>query len=275
MFTLAKAAAPLALERGGNGPPLVLVHGLGLSRRSWRPVRESLEQRHEVVAVDLPGFGDSPPLPDGDAPTPTRLADILEHHIGRLGLAAGAVVGNSLGGWVALELARRGCASCAVAIAPSGLETPPERMYVIALNELMRTRARLSVPFGRRLTASPIARTVLFGGLRSRPWRVPPLAGERELSEFGCSPGFQPTLRASVGTRVPARLDEIHAPVCIAYGTLDLMLGALTAPRFAAAIAGAKLVPLPGLGHVPMLDNPELVARTILDFTNRFARRPA
>ena len=264
-------AAPLALERGGNGPPLLLVHGLGLSRRCWRPVRALLEERHEVVAVDLPGFGESPPLYDGDTPTPNRLADILEHEIGRLGLVAPAAVGNSLGGWVALELARRGCASCAVAIAPSGLETPPERMYVIGLNQLMRTRARLSVPFGGTLTASPISRAVLFGGLRSRPWRVLPLAGERDLEEFGCSPGFQPALRASVGTRVPEGLSEIRGPVCIAYGTLDLMLGALTAPRFAAAIPGAELVPLPGLGHVPMLDDPQLVAGTILRFTSRLA----
>jgi pimeloyl-ACP methyl ester carboxylesterase len=271
MSSPAQAAAPLALEQGGNGPPLILVHGLGLSRRCWRPVREQLEQHHDVVAVDLPGFGESPPLPDGDTPTPTRLADILEHEIGRLGLVAPTVVGNSLGGWVALDLARRGCASCAVAIAPSGLETPPERMYVIALNELMRTRARLSLPFARQLTASLISRTVLFGGLRSRPWRVPPQTGERDLQEFGCSPGFQAALRASVGTRIPAGLGEIDVPVCIVYGTLDLMLGALTAPRFAAAIPGAELVPLPGLGHVPMLDDPALVARTILDFTNRYA----
>ena len=266
---------PLALERGGEGPPLVLVHGLGLSRRSWRAVREPLEKRHDVVAVDLPGFGESPPLAAGDTPTPTRLADVLEQDIDRLGLTGPAVVGNSLGGWVALELARRGCASCAVAIAPSGLETPPERMYVIALNELMWTRARLSAPFARQLTAWPAARTILFGGLRSRPWRVSPSAGERDLKEFGCSPGFQSALRASVGARVPASLSEIRVPVRIAYGTLDFMLGALTAPRFAAAIPGAELIPLPGLGHVPMLDDPDLVARTILDFTSRFAHRPA
>jgi pimeloyl-ACP methyl ester carboxylesterase len=70
-----------------------------------------------------------------------------------------------------------------------------------------------------------------------------------------------------VGTRAPNGLGTIDVPVRIAYGTLDFMLGALTAPRFAALIPGAELIPLPGLGHVPMLDDPELVARTILDFT--------
>jgi pimeloyl-ACP methyl ester carboxylesterase len=98
---------------------------------------------------------------------------------------------------------------------------------------------------------------------------VPPPAGKRELRDFGCSPGFHRTLQASVGTRVPTGLSEIRVPVRIAYGTLDFMLGALTAPRFAAAISGSELIPLPGLGHVPMLDDPDLVATTILDLTTR------
>jgi pimeloyl-ACP methyl ester carboxylesterase len=266
------AAVSLAFDRGGAGPPLVLVHGLGLDRRCWSPVREALQQHHDVVAVDLPGFGESRALPRGDIPTPARLADVLEHDIDRLRLAAPAVIGNSLGGWVALELARRGRARCVVAIAPSGLETPAERSDVIALNELMRVRARLSTPFARQLSGSPVARTVLFGGLRSRPWRVSPPEGERDLHEFGCSRGFQAALRAGVGSRVPAGLSGIRVPVRIVYGTFDFMLAALTAPRFAAAIPDAELIPLPGLGHVPMLDDPGLVARTILDFTTRCAR---
>ena len=104
---------------------------------------------------------------------------------------------------------------------------------------------------------------------------MPPLSGERDLNEFGCSPGFQPALWASVARGVPAGLSEIRVPVRIVYGTLDFMLGALTAPRFAASIPGAELIPLPGLGHVPMLDEPQLVARTILDFTTPFVKSPS
>jgi pimeloyl-ACP methyl ester carboxylesterase len=259
-------APALTRHRGGSGQPLVLVHGLGLSWRSWQPVVDALEGRHDVVAIDLPGFGASPPLPDG-APTPTRLADAVESELDRLGLDAPALVGNSLGGWVALELARRGRAARGVVISPSGLESPPERAIVIALNEQMRLRARFGAPLGKWLTATPLARVMLFGGLRGQPWRLSPDAAARDLHDFAYSPGFQSTLGSTVATRAPMWLGEIQVPVRVAYGTLDLMLGVFTAPRFAAAIPRAELVPLPAVGHVPMLDDPELVARTILDFT--------
>jgi pimeloyl-ACP methyl ester carboxylesterase len=260
-------ALELTRHRGGSGQPLVLVHGLGLSWRSWQPVLEALEGRHDVIAIDLPGFGASSPLPDRAAPTPTRLADAVEAELDRLGLDAPVLVGNSLGGWVALELARRGRAARAVAISPSGLESPPERAVIIAINQLMRLRARLRAPLGQWLTGPALARVILFGGLRSQPWRLSPDAAVGDLHDFGYSPGFQSTLSSTVATRAPMWLGEIQVPVRIAYGTSDLMLGVFTAPRFAAAIPRAELIPLPAVGHVPMLDDPELVARTILDFT--------
>jgi pimeloyl-ACP methyl ester carboxylesterase len=266
--------AALARHRGGSGPPLVLVHGLGLSRRSWEPVLDALEVCHDVIAIDLPGFGESPRLPDDAAPTPTRLADAVESELDRLGLEAPAVVGNSLGGWVALELARRGRVARAVVISPSGLESPAERALVIAFNELMRLRARSGAPLGQWLTAPALARVMLFGGLRSQPQRLSADAAVCDLRDFGYSPGFQSTLRSTVATRAPMWLGEIDVPVRVAYGTLDLMLGVFTAPRFAAAIPGAELMPLPAVGHVPMLDDPDLVARTILDFTAHIDTSP-
>jgi pimeloyl-ACP methyl ester carboxylesterase len=268
-----RAHAPvLTRYRGGAGPPLVLVHGLGLSWCSWQPVLGALQARHDVVAIDLPGFGESPPLSNGAAPTPSRLADAVESELDRLGLDAPSLVGNSLGGWVALELARRGRAACAVVISPSGLESPPERAMVIALNQLMRVRARFGAPLGRWLTASALARVALFSGLRSQPWRLSPDAAVSDLHDFGYSPGFQSTLASTVATRAPMWLGEIQVPVRVCYGTLDMMLGAFTAPRFAAGIPGAELIALPAVGHVPMLDDPDLVARTILDFTTPAVR---
>jgi pimeloyl-ACP methyl ester carboxylesterase len=256
----------LQQHRAGTGPPLVLIHGLGLSWHSWRPVLAALERHHDVAALDLPGFGNAAPLPDGISPSPAALADAVERELDRLGLTRPAVVGNSLGGWIALELARRGRTGRVVAIAPNGLELPHERQYVTAMNQAMRVRARLGAPLGRQRLASAATRTALLGGLRSRPWRVEPGDGDDELRSFGRSSGFQPTLRA-MAPCFAVGVDRIEVPVRIAFGTRDAMLGGFTAPRFAALIPGADLVPLPGAGHVPMADDPPLVARTILDFT--------
>jgi len=255
----------LTRHRGGDGPPLVLLHGLGLTWRCWRPVLGALEAHHHVVALDLPGFGASPPL--REAPTPAALADAVARELDVLGLERPALVGNSLGGWIALELARRGRAERVVAIAPAGLETPPERAYVIAMNELMRARAKVLAPLGWLATGPRPVRALLFGGLRARPGRVPPREAAIELRAFGRSRGFQRTLRHTEGRAVADRLGEIQVPVRIAYGTADLLVGRLTAPRFAALLPRADLVALPGAGHVPMADDPDLVARTVLDFT--------
>lgn len=94
-----------------------------------------------------------------------------------------------------------------------------------------------------------------------------PHAAVGDLHDFGYSPGFQATFASTVATRAPMWLGEIRVPVRVAYGTLDLMLEVFTAPRFAAGIRGTELIALPAVGHVPMLDDPALVARTILDFT--------
>ena len=263
----------LTQHRAGSGPPLVLLPGLGLTWRSWLPVLGALEERHEVAALDLPGFGASAAR-DGGRPTPGALADAIEGELDRLGWARPLLVGNSLGGWLALEFARRGRASRVVAIAPAGLERPPGRAYVIAMNELMRLRAKLGRRLGRRATARPLGRIALLGGLRTRPWRVDADEAAREVHVFGSSPAFQKTLLWTEGRSAPAGLEEIDVPVRIVFGTHDIMLGAFTAPRFAALIPRAELVPLPGLGHVPMSDAPELVARTILEATEVEAAPP-
>ena len=108
----------IAFDRSGTGPPLVLIHGLGSNRRVWDAPLGLIESEREVIAIDLPGFGDSPQL-EAD-PTPSALADSVEGLISDLGLGKPAVGGNSLGGLISLELARRGSVSSATALSPAG-----------------------------------------------------------------------------------------------------------------------------------------------------------
>jgi pimeloyl-ACP methyl ester carboxylesterase len=258
----------LTQHRAGQGEPLVLLHGLGLTWRCWKPVLPALEAVHETVALDLPGFGDAPPL-DGRAPTIAALADAVGAELDTLGFDAVHLAGNSLGGWIALELARRGRARTVVALAPSGLELPPERAYVISLNEGMRARAKAAALAPRALTGNRLGRAALLGPMRARPWRVPAADAAAEVDAFGRAPGFQRTLRWTTGAQPALGLHEIAVPARVCTGTRDAMLGGFTAPRFAAAIPGADLHLLPGCGHVPTADDPAAVTAAIATVTAR------
>jgi pimeloyl-ACP methyl ester carboxylesterase len=261
-------AGGLTMHRSGSGEPLVLLHGLGLTWRCWKPVLRGLEALHDTIALDLPGFGDAPPLRDG-APTVAALADAVEEELDGLGVDRPHLAGNSLGGWIALELARRGRARTVVALAPSGLELPPERAYVVSINEAMRVRARAAAPVAGALAANPLTRASLLAPMRARPWRVRAEDAAAEVRAFGRAPGFQPTLRWTVAAQPALGLGDIDVPVRICTGTRDVMLGALTAPRFAASVRGAELLRLAGCGHVPMADDPAGVAAAIVGLTAR------
>jgi pimeloyl-ACP methyl ester carboxylesterase len=119
----APPADSLIRFRAGEGEPLLLVHGLGLSWGSWKPVLPLLTSEHHVLALDLPGFGSAPPLHDR-TPIVAALTDAVEAELDRADFDRVHVAGNSLGGWIALELARRNRATSVVALSPSGLETP-------------------------------------------------------------------------------------------------------------------------------------------------------
>jgi pimeloyl-ACP methyl ester carboxylesterase len=263
----APSARPLTRFREGGGDPLVLIHGLGLSWRSWKPVLPILTRVHDVLALDLPGFGAAPPLNDV-TPTVAALTDAVEAELDRAALDRVHVAGNSLGGWIALELARRGRTISVVALSPSGLETPAERIGVIAMNEVMRARNVAAAPEAALLTADLATRSAMLGGLHGRPWRVSAPDAAAEIRDFATAPGFHATLGSTTGSRIPTGLSDIRVPARICFGTRDTMIGALTAPRFAAAIPGAQLVPLPGCGHVPMADDPHLVATAVTELTS-------
>ena len=255
----------MAIERAGRGKPMVLIHGIGSDRHIWRPVIPALSGRYEVIALDVPGFGGSPPLPGGEEPTIPALAGAVERGLGSLGIRRPHLVGNSMGGWIALELARRGVARSVVALSPAGAHTVAEGRRENLTLALTRLSARLTAPLGRAPFLLPPLRKLGLRTMFARPGNVSPEAAAGATRSFASSPSL-PATRRWMTSHTPEGLDEISCPVLIAWGTNDRLLTKKQAPRWIGEVPGSRLRLLPGLGHVPQYDDPELVSSVILEF---------
>ncbi|MEV7197637.1 alpha/beta fold hydrolase [Streptomyces sp. NPDC093510] len=254
----------MSYERAGAGEPLLLLHGIGHHRQAWDPVFDILAAEHDVIAVDLPGFGRSPALPGGLAYGLQTVVPALAALCEALGAERPHVAGNSLGGLLALELGREKLVRSVTALSPGGFWSPAERRYAFATLLAMRQGARLlPLPAIERLAGSAAGRAALTSTIYARPWRRSPEAVVAETLALRDATGFKETLTA--GRDVLFQEDVTGLPVTVAWGTRDRLLLRRQGIRAKHAIPGARLVRLPGCGHVPMNDDPALVARVILD----------
>ncbi|HEY6779824.1 MAG TPA: alpha/beta hydrolase [Thermoleophilaceae bacterium] len=255
-------------HRGGSGEPLVLVHGIGHTWRGWKPMLPGLEQRFEVLGVDLPGFGHSPPLPAGTPYSIDAFADAVEEAFEAAGFDRPLVCGNSLGGWTALELARRGSVRGVVGISPAGLMAPREAEWATIVLNSMRNMVK-GAPLAAPLLRTTVGRTLLAGPSLGKPWRADPEDLIEQAELLANAPAWEPTLAELKPDGHVAGLDEIRCPVLILWGTRDVILIPRQGRRFERLIPDAELKYLKGLGHVPMSDAPELLVREIVDFAAR------
>ncbi|MEV7171721.1 alpha/beta fold hydrolase [Streptomyces sp. NPDC093224] len=267
-FTIDSPLGPrtttVAYERKGAGEPLLLLHGIGHHLQAWHPVADVLAAGHDVIAVDLPGFGASDPLPRGVPYSLDSVAPALGALCAALGVERPHVAGNSLGGLLALEMGRRNLARSVTALSPAGFWTEAERRYAFAALLAMRAGARaLPVPAVRRLARSAAGRAALTGTIYARPARRSPQDVVAETLALRHATGFEDTLAA--GGSVRFTHDVPGLPVTVAWGTRDRLLLRRQGVRAKETIPGARLVRLPGCGHVPMHDDPALVARVVLD----------
>ncbi|MFZ3571948.1 alpha/beta fold hydrolase [Streptomyces sp. BH097] len=254
----------LAYERTGSGEPLLLLHGIGHHWEAWQPVLPILATERDVIAVDLPGFGKSPALPDGLAYDLAGVIPVLDAFCRHLGIERPHVAGNSLGGLLALDLGREKLVRSVTALSPAGFWTGAERRYAFGTLLAMRAGARaMPVPVIERLSRSAAGRAALTSTIYARPGRRSPEAVVAETIALREATGFRETLEA--GRSVLFRDDIQELPVTIAWGVRDRLLVRRQGVRAKQVIPGARLVKLPGCGHVPMNDDPALVARVILD----------
>jgi len=252
----------IAYDRAGTGPVLVLLHPLGADRHVWEPVLDRLTAERDVIALDLPGFGDSPSLNGDGPPTPAALAAAIAEFLPTIAPdGPHHVAGNSLGGWVALELAAAGHARTVTAIAPAGMWPEP----LAPKRGIARGLAKVMRPGLPALVRSPAGRRLALAGTVADAERVPPAAALRLVQAYADAAGFEAVNREMRASRF-TRLEHIRVPVTLAWPEHDRLVA-----RPAHLPPTVRSVDLPGAGHVPMWDAPEAVARLMLQGSRQAA----
>jgi pimeloyl-ACP methyl ester carboxylesterase len=252
--------------------PIVLIHGAGgASWRDFAPLIPHLEGVRETVALRIPGSYEAEEIPDDADLTMAGFTDRLETKLDELGLEQPDIVGDSTGGWLALELARRGRARAVVAISPSGMWSPEEARKIERDLRRAYMLAARALPVVTMLTRTSVGRYLVFT----------PLLGTRgaELSAEDATHVLRALVESQIGLRPldankdeqgnlkrAAGMSEVRCPVLVLWGERDRLMPPVQGERWASAIEGAELQELTGTGHHPQFDEPEEVARIVLEF---------
>jgi pimeloyl-ACP methyl ester carboxylesterase len=252
----------LAFHRRGKGPPLLLLHGLGGTRIIWDPVIELLAAEREVLAPDMPGFGASDPL--AEAPTAVNLAAAVARFCSEQGIERPHVAGNSLGAWVALEMAKQGAASSVTGLSPAGLWREASGLVPGAAER--RRRVKQLRPLVHLALYSGAVRRRALQTTMAYPERVPPREARLLVLEWIDSRGYEDANREMRSTVFDPAGFPADVPVTIAWGERDTLV---RRPRQNRMPAGARSLVLPDCGHTPTWDNPELVAKVLLEGSSK------
>ncbi|MBA2466390.1 MAG: alpha/beta fold hydrolase [Sphingomonas sp.] len=256
----------IELSRRGSGRPLLLIHGLGGSRRSWDTIAGPLADKRELILFDLPGHGGAAPAPDSG--TFEGLMRSVAGMIEANGLRGVDVVGSSMGARMVLELARRGLAGNTVALDPGGFWRGWERNF---FRTTLAASIRLLRGLGPTLPAlakNPASRTALLAQLSPKPWKLDGAVVGRELQSFVATPTFDALVRdLATGPmqRGPAAPDT--GKVVIVWGRQDRLCLPRQAKRATAEFPSAELAWFDRCGHFPMWDRPRETVELILAAT--------
>jgi pimeloyl-ACP methyl ester carboxylesterase len=262
------------LFRDGSGEPIVFLHGFTGTWHHWRPLLGPLAARFEVIAPTLAGHDGGPPYPPDCDITLEQGADSLEGHLDELGVGNAHLVGNSMGGALALELAKRGRARSVVALAPGGGWTEGDgetlrlaRFFARQLRLTKATAPRLPAIMCRPRSRRLALRDAMYRGERLTPSEALDLAHRSIRCEIAD--------RAIAGLRSGRTqgltdLDRISCPVLLASPQFDRILPpARHAPRLRREIPGVEARTLAGCGHVPMWDDTPMLVSMISEFVDR------
>ncbi|VTU24068.1 alpha/beta fold hydrolase [Variovorax sp. PBL-E5] len=254
--------------RRGEGKTLLLIHGLGSNWRSWQTIMAPLATERSVVAIDLPGFGKSPPL-EGEVSI-RALADAVTRFLHEHELLGTDVVGSSMGARLVLELARRGnVVGAVVSLDPGGFWAGWERHAFHAsiwLSVRLARRLQFAMP---AITQSPRWRALLLTQLSAQAAALAPSLVLEEMRSYATAPSFDRMLRDLVrgAAQEGAASGSLGKPLVIGWGRLDRVCLARQAARARLLFPDARLHWFERSGHFPHWDAPEETARLILETT--------
>jgi pimeloyl-ACP methyl ester carboxylesterase len=256
------------LHRGGAGAPLVCLHGFLDTWRTWELVLPALEAGHDVLAPTLAGHAGGPPL--DDEIRDGLLADAVEAAMDEAGFATAHLVGNSLGGYVALQLAARGRADSVVALAPAGGWAAGDASFreTLALQRTLQEAARAAAPYAEAILATTDGRRRATQLITVRFEHIPAELLVHQLRGVaGCSAAAR-LIDHAADADWSLDPERITCPARIVWGTEDAVLPwPSAAERYRHEwLPHADWVELDGVGHCPQLDVPLETAQLILGF---------
>lgn len=248
---------------------MVCLHGFADTWRSWELLLPALERRHDVLALTLPGHTGGPPL--GVPLTDDTLVDEVENCIDAAGMRDPHIVGNSLGGYVALRLGARGRARTVVALAPAGgwADGDPWPGELWRLQSRMLEQARAAAPHADAIVASPEGRRRATELITVNFEHIPSELIANQTVGVARAPDAERLLEYARRARWPLDAERIGCPVRILWGTADKLLPwPDSALRYRTrSLTHAEWIELDGVGHCPQLDVPLETGQLILGFT--------
>ena len=263
-------------HRGGTGPPLVCLHGFTDTWRTWELVLPALERRHDVLAPTLPGHAGGPPIPRER--TTAAIVDALERMLDHAGFATAHIVGNSLGGYLALQLAARGRAESVVALAPAGGWARGDDSVDETLDHFreMQEELRALAPHAEAIVSTPEGRRRATRMTTVSFEHIPPELIAHQICAVAACNAVGPLLEIEQGFEIARRdgwrldAERVGCPVRVVWGTADeLLRWPSTAARYREDwLPQADWVVLDGVGHAPQLDVPLETGQLILGLTS-------
>ena len=253
----------LAHEIQGSGEPLVLLHGMGSASTAWKPIMGELREKFQVITIDLPGHGKSPFDPDQEM-HPLALANLIMQQLDEIGIQKAHFAGNSLGGWIALEIAAAHPEKVlsVTGLAPAGLWLVPTTHRTI-LGASSRFMAAATYKYAYTLMRKEWARKLGFFEVSPRWQDFPHELMVDAVIAYGGSAGYFPAWDGMLTRRFDKEVSP-EIPVTIIFGDSDNTLPAQTSQEKSLAPAHARWVTLSQSGHAPMWDSPaECIAEII------------